>query len=159
MSHAALHDPLLHIPTRSSQLTHGSPFPVNPLPLTLLMQPLTPEQTAASDRRGAWEVQPTRQANSTYLTSHLAADRHGGSVQVHTPHPSSQQPPSLSMESDLSHGCDMTEMCTSQSFITMESVWWYATKNRLLQQNNENNMIICGHKIVKIITQGYKIIK
>ncbi|XP_063737231.1 casein kinase I isoform X2 [Eleginops maclovinus] len=39
-------------------------------------------QTAASDRRGAWEVQPTRQANSSYLTSHLAADRHGGSVQV-----------------------------------------------------------------------------
>ncbi|CAF99904.1 unnamed protein product, partial [Tetraodon nigroviridis] len=39
-------------------------------------------QTAVSDRRGAWEVQPTRQANSSYLTSHLAADRHGGSVQV-----------------------------------------------------------------------------
>uniref|UniRef100_A0A8P4G0J2 non-specific serine/threonine protein kinase n=1 Tax=Dicentrarchus labrax TaxID=13489 RepID=A0A8P4G0J2_DICLA len=38
-------------------------------------------QTAVSDRRGAWEVQPTRQANSSYLTSHLAADRHGGSVQ------------------------------------------------------------------------------
>uniref|UniRef100_A0A669EZF3 non-specific serine/threonine protein kinase n=1 Tax=Oreochromis niloticus TaxID=8128 RepID=A0A669EZF3_ORENI len=39
-------------------------------------------QTAASDRRGAWEVQPARQANSSYLTSHLTADRHGGSVQV-----------------------------------------------------------------------------
>lgn len=51
-----------------------------------------PEQTAVSDRRGAWEVQPTRQANSSYLTSHLAADRHGGSVQVHTPHLISQQP-------------------------------------------------------------------
>uniref|UniRef100_A0A3B1KKY5 non-specific serine/threonine protein kinase n=1 Tax=Astyanax mexicanus TaxID=7994 RepID=A0A3B1KKY5_ASTMX len=43
-------------------------------------QPLR-NQTAASDRRGAWEVQPNRQANS-YLTSHLASDRHGGSVQV-----------------------------------------------------------------------------
>lgn len=52
----------------------------------------TPEQTAVSDRRGAWEVQPTRQANSSYLTSHLAADRHGGSVQVHTPHLIEQQP-------------------------------------------------------------------
>uniref|UniRef100_A0A8C5GX75 non-specific serine/threonine protein kinase n=1 Tax=Gouania willdenowi TaxID=441366 RepID=A0A8C5GX75_GOUWI len=30
----------------------------------------------------SWEVQPTRQANPSYLTSHLAADRHGGSVQV-----------------------------------------------------------------------------
>ncbi len=39
-------------------------------------------QTAISDRRGAWEVQPNRQTNSSYLTSHLAADRHGGSVQV-----------------------------------------------------------------------------
>uniref|UniRef100_A0A8C6TIF3 Casein kinase 1, gamma 1 n=1 Tax=Neogobius melanostomus TaxID=47308 RepID=A0A8C6TIF3_9GOBI len=39
-------------------------------------------QTASSDRRGAWEVQPSRQANSSYLSSHLAADRHGGSVQV-----------------------------------------------------------------------------
>ncbi|TRY86408.1 hypothetical protein DNTS_025363 [Danionella cerebrum] len=44
-------------------------------------QPLR-NQTAISDRRGAWEVQPNRQANSSYLTSHLAADRHGGSVQV-----------------------------------------------------------------------------
>ncbi|XP_076012452.1 casein kinase I isoform X1 [Genypterus blacodes] len=45
-------------------------------------------QTAAADRRGAWEVQPTRQTNS-YLTSHLAADRHGGSVQdIFTPEPS-----------------------------------------------------------------------
>ncbi|XP_026175563.1 casein kinase I isoform X3 [Mastacembelus armatus] len=43
--------------------------------------PIRNQQTAVSDRRGAWEVQPTRQANS-YLTSHLAADRHGGSVQV-----------------------------------------------------------------------------
>ncbi|KAG9341180.1 hypothetical protein JZ751_019619 [Albula glossodonta] len=44
-------------------------------------QPLR-NQTAASDRRGAWEVQPNRQTNSSYLSSHLAADRHGGSVQV-----------------------------------------------------------------------------
>ncbi|KAI4896763.1 hypothetical protein NFI96_020721, partial [Prochilodus magdalenae] len=44
-------------------------------------QPLRNQQTATSDRRGAWEVQPNRQANS-YLTSHLASDRHGGSVQV-----------------------------------------------------------------------------
>ncbi|XP_073715532.1 casein kinase I isoform X1 [Misgurnus anguillicaudatus] len=44
-------------------------------------QPLR-NQTAVSDRRGAWEVQPNRQTNSSYLTSHLAADRHGGSVQV-----------------------------------------------------------------------------
>lgn len=44
-------------------------------------------QTAISDRRGAWEVQPNRQTNSSYLTSHLAADRHGGSVQVQL-HPS-----------------------------------------------------------------------
>uniref|UniRef100_A0A8C1TDB7 Protein kinase domain-containing protein n=1 Tax=Cyprinus carpio TaxID=7962 RepID=A0A8C1TDB7_CYPCA len=44
-------------------------------------QPLR-NQTAISDRRGAWEVQPNRQTNSSYLTSHLAADRHGGSVQV-----------------------------------------------------------------------------
>ncbi|TSL68264.1 Casein kinase I isoform gamma-1 [Bagarius yarrelli] len=43
-------------------------------------QPLR-NQTASSDRRGAWELQPNRQANS-YLTSHLASDRHGGSVQV-----------------------------------------------------------------------------
>uniref|UniRef100_A0A8C6LTB9 non-specific serine/threonine protein kinase n=1 Tax=Nothobranchius furzeri TaxID=105023 RepID=A0A8C6LTB9_NOTFU len=45
-------------------------------------RPAQDSQTAVSDRRGAWEVQPTRQANSSYLTSHLAADRHGGSVQV-----------------------------------------------------------------------------
>ncbi|XP_029624095.1 casein kinase I isoform X1 [Salmo trutta] len=38
-------------------------------------------QTAASDRRGAWEVQPSR-TNSSYMASHLASDRHGGSVQV-----------------------------------------------------------------------------
>ncbi|KFW04921.1 Casein kinase I isoform gamma-1, partial [Fulmarus glacialis] len=36
----------------------------------------------ASDRRGEWEIQPSRQTNTSYLTSHLAADRHGGSVQV-----------------------------------------------------------------------------
>uniref|UniRef100_A0A8C8I1W8 non-specific serine/threonine protein kinase n=1 Tax=Oncorhynchus tshawytscha TaxID=74940 RepID=A0A8C8I1W8_ONCTS len=45
-------------------------------------QPLR-NQTAASDRRGAWDAQPHRQTNSSYLSSsHLAADRHGGSVQV-----------------------------------------------------------------------------
>ncbi|KGL88398.1 Casein kinase I isoform gamma-1, partial [Charadrius vociferus] len=37
---------------------------------------------ASSDRRGDWEIQPSRQTNTSYLTSHLAADRHGGSVQV-----------------------------------------------------------------------------
>ncbi|KFP33489.1 Casein kinase I isoform gamma-1, partial [Colius striatus] len=36
----------------------------------------------SSDRRGEWEIQPSRQTNTSYLTSHLAADRHGGSVQV-----------------------------------------------------------------------------
>ncbi|XP_054244227.1 casein kinase I isoform X6 [Indicator indicator] len=36
----------------------------------------------ASERRGEWEIQPSRQTNTSYLTSHLAADRHGGSVQV-----------------------------------------------------------------------------
>uniref|UniRef100_A0A8C7M2H6 non-specific serine/threonine protein kinase n=1 Tax=Oncorhynchus mykiss TaxID=8022 RepID=A0A8C7M2H6_ONCMY len=36
-----------------------------------------------SDRRGAWDAQPHRQTNSSYMSSsHLAADRHGGSVQV-----------------------------------------------------------------------------
>ncbi|XP_044835607.1 casein kinase I isoform X1 [Mauremys mutica] len=39
-------------------------------------------KTASSDRRGEWEIQPSRQTNTSYLTSHLAADRHGGSVQV-----------------------------------------------------------------------------
>ncbi|NXK99978.1 KC1G1 kinase, partial [Mesembrinibis cayennensis] len=39
-------------------------------------------QQASSDRRGEWEIQPSRQTNTSYLTSHLAADRHGGSVQV-----------------------------------------------------------------------------
>ncbi|XP_036048545.1 casein kinase I isoform X2 [Onychomys torridus] len=44
-------------------------------------QPLR-NQTASSERRGEWEIQPSRQTNTSYLTSHLAADRHGGSVQV-----------------------------------------------------------------------------
>ncbi|CAB1323034.1 unnamed protein product [Coregonus sp. 'balchen'] len=45
-------------------------------------QPLR-NQTAVSDRRGAWDAQPHQQTNSSYLSSsHLAADRHGGSVQV-----------------------------------------------------------------------------
>lgn len=71
--------------------------PSNPLPLTSpTPPPPIPEQTAVSDRRGAWEVQPARQANSSYLTSHLTADRHGGSVQVYTPHLINPQPlPSL----------------------------------------------------------------
>ncbi|XP_014390947.1 PREDICTED: casein kinase I isoform gamma-1 isoform X3 [Myotis brandtii] len=38
--------------------------------------------TASSERRGEWEIQPSRQTNTSYLTSHLAADRLGGSVQV-----------------------------------------------------------------------------
>ncbi|MEJ1285480.1 hypothetical protein NN561_016474 [Cricetulus griseus] len=38
--------------------------------------------TASSERRGEWEIQPSRQTNTSFLTSHLAADRHGGSVQV-----------------------------------------------------------------------------
>ncbi|XP_043839210.1 casein kinase I isoform X6 [Dromiciops gliroides] len=44
-------------------------------------QPLR-NQNASTDRRGEWEIQPSRQTNTSYLTSHLAADRHGGSVQV-----------------------------------------------------------------------------
>ncbi|XP_023568422.1 casein kinase I [Octodon degus] len=43
---------------------------------------LIPEQTASSERRGEWQIQPSRQTSTSYLTSHLAADRHGGSVQV-----------------------------------------------------------------------------
>ncbi|XP_054982819.1 casein kinase I isoform X5 [Sorex araneus] len=42
-------------------------------------QPLR-NQTTSTERRGEWEIQPSRQ--TSYLTSHLAADRHGGSVQV-----------------------------------------------------------------------------
>ncbi|XP_069480785.1 casein kinase I isoform X2 [Ambystoma mexicanum] len=45
-------------------------------------QQTTRNQTVSVDRRGAWESQPRRQNNTSYLTSHLAADRHGGSVQV-----------------------------------------------------------------------------
>lgn len=48
---------------------------------------LMPKQTASSERRGEWEIQPSRQTNTSYLTSHLAADRHGGSVQVPTVFP------------------------------------------------------------------------
>ncbi|XP_073852115.1 casein kinase I isoform X9 [Macaca fascicularis] len=44
-------------------------------------QPLR-NQNTSSERRGEWEIQPSRQTNTSYLTSHLAADRHGGSVQV-----------------------------------------------------------------------------
>uniref|UniRef100_A0A8D3ACJ0 non-specific serine/threonine protein kinase n=1 Tax=Scophthalmus maximus TaxID=52904 RepID=A0A8D3ACJ0_SCOMX len=62
----------VHIDSGASAVTKRQPSSQRPA--------LT--QTAVSDRRGAWEVQPTRQANSSYLTSHLAADRHGGSVQV-----------------------------------------------------------------------------
>lgn len=49
---------------------------------TLLSCSLMPKQTTSSERRGEWEIQPSRQTNTSYLTSHLAADRHGGSVQV-----------------------------------------------------------------------------
>lgn len=70
---------------------HAPPFRLLFL-LPSLPRLLRPEQTASSDRRGAWEVQPNRQANS-YLTSHLASDRHGGSVQVslYLLHPSISQ--------------------------------------------------------------------
>uniref|UniRef100_A0A8B9JRY7 non-specific serine/threonine protein kinase n=1 Tax=Astyanax mexicanus TaxID=7994 RepID=A0A8B9JRY7_ASTMX len=44
-------------------------------------QPLR-NQTASSEHRGAWDVQPHRQTNLSYLSSYLAADRHGGSAQV-----------------------------------------------------------------------------
>lgn len=60
-------------------LAVASPF----LPF-LLSCFLMPEQTTSSERRGEWEIQPSRQTNTSYLTSHLAADRHGGSVQVLT---------------------------------------------------------------------------
>lgn len=113
VSHAALHGTWLRTPTHPSLLTrlfHHSPHPwpsfhCNPLPdssspPTTAAAP-TPEQTAVSDRRGAWEVQPTRQANSSYLTSHLAADRHGGSVQVYTPHLINQHPFTQSLWSQI----------------------------------------------------------
>ncbi|KAM8804526.1 casein kinase I [Eudromia elegans] len=54
-----------------------------------------------SDRRGEWEIQPNRQTNTSYLTSHLAADRHGGSVQVILSHqgiPGSIWTPEISMD-------------------------------------------------------------
>ncbi|ETE66568.1 Casein kinase I isoform gamma-1, partial [Ophiophagus hannah] len=35
-----------------------------------------------SERRGEWEIPAVRQANALFLTSHLATERHGGSVQV-----------------------------------------------------------------------------
>lgn len=62
-----------------SLLAVASPF----LPFSLSCF-LMPEQTTSSERRGEWEIQPSRQTNTSYLTSHLAADRHGGSVQVLT---------------------------------------------------------------------------
>lgn len=112
VSHAALHGSWLHTPTHPPLLTrlfHHSPHPRPPFhcdthpdsssPPTTAAP--TPEQTAVSDRRGAWEVQPTRQANSSYLTSHLAADRHGGSVQVYTPHLISQHPFTQSLWSQI----------------------------------------------------------
>ncbi|XP_042189722.1 casein kinase I isoform X3 [Callorhinchus milii] len=36
----------------------------------------------SSDHRGAWDAQCNQQANPQHLRAHLAADRHGGSVQV-----------------------------------------------------------------------------
>ena len=101
--HAALHNiwscappPPTHTHTHQSPTGHPRSYTTDP-----------PEQTAATDRRGAWEVQPSRQTNSSYLTSHLAADRHGGSVQVHLCAPSSQAntvvpPPALSLLLSLS---------------------------------------------------------
>lgn len=68
-----------HAPTHSTQTRND---PSHPHSLSLPSLPQLPEQTAASDRRGAWEVQPSR-TNSSYMASHLASDRHGGSVQVH----------------------------------------------------------------------------
>eukprot|EP00063_Salmo_salar_P008438 XP_013983273.1 PREDICTED: casein kinase I isoform gamma-1-like [Salmo salar] len=67
-----------HAPTHSTQTRND---PSHPHSLSLPSLPQLPEQTAASDRRGAWEVQPSR-TNSSYMASHLASDRHGGSVQV-----------------------------------------------------------------------------
>ncbi|XP_015274256.1 PREDICTED: casein kinase I isoform gamma-1 [Gekko japonicus] len=45
---------------------------------------IQPQRTqAASERRGDWEAPPpVRQTNALFLTSHLASERHGGSVQV-----------------------------------------------------------------------------
>lgn len=61
------------------------------LPSLLFLSCFWTCEQASSDRRGEWEIQPSRQTNTSYLTSHLAADRHGGSVQV----PSSHGPHSL----------------------------------------------------------------
>lgn len=73
-----LHCAACHLASlRPLSLTHHTSPPPAPPPA-----PPSSAQTAISDRRGAWEVQPNRQTNSSYLTSHLAADRHGGSVQV-----------------------------------------------------------------------------
>uniref|UniRef100_A0A8C2LNL4 non-specific serine/threonine protein kinase n=1 Tax=Cricetulus griseus TaxID=10029 RepID=A0A8C2LNL4_CRIGR len=46
-------------------------------------QPLR-NQTASSEHRGEWEIQPSWQTNTSFLMCYLAADRHGGSVQVPT---------------------------------------------------------------------------
>nr|XP_033775859.1 casein kinase I isoform X1 [Geotrypetes seraphini]XP_033775860.1 casein kinase I isoform X1 [Geotrypetes seraphini]XP_033775861.1 casein kinase I isoform X1 [Geotrypetes seraphini] len=56
------------VPKRSSPKLIGSPSLIG--------------KKRTTERRGAWEMQPSRQTNTSYLTSHLAADRHGGSVQV-----------------------------------------------------------------------------
>ncbi|CAL9702372.1 unnamed protein product [Knipowitschia caucasica] len=71
--HTALHTRLIFLLTTC----HHSCLPLPP-PHT----PPLPLKQTSSERRGAWEVQPSRQGNSSYLSSHLAADRHGGSVQV-----------------------------------------------------------------------------
>lgn len=55
------------------------------LPSLLFLSCFWTCEQASSDRRGEWEIQPSRQTNTSYLTSHLAADRHGGSVQVPSP--------------------------------------------------------------------------
>lgn len=96
---------------------HARSPPLRLLPSLLCL--LRPDQTASSDRRGAWEVQPNRQANS-YLTSHLASDRHGGSVQVSLPllHPSISQSHSPFLIILLPHQRDLSAWtCLSLFFI------------------------------------------
>ncbi|XP_032870836.1 casein kinase I-like isoform X2 [Amblyraja radiata] len=72
------------IPTAigSSQPDHGGRDSHAHRDKATLQQPLR-NQTGAADRRGAWEIQPNRQQNPSFLTTtQLTSDRHGGSVQV-----------------------------------------------------------------------------
>uniref|UniRef100_A0A8C2M9T4 non-specific serine/threonine protein kinase n=1 Tax=Cricetulus griseus TaxID=10029 RepID=A0A8C2M9T4_CRIGR len=64
-------------------------------------QPLQ-NQTASSERPGEWEIQPSWQTNTSFLMSHLAADRHGGSIQVPTVVPVLLSLASISSISSLS---------------------------------------------------------